>query len=128
MLLAAQKPHVVFFMADDTGWSNVGWHNEQMKTPHADALVKEGVELDRHYAFLCAQSSPNLLIQAPAPIRRLTVRISLQVLQPEPLILHDGPTAVRAPVPRSMSSPSHLEPPPHVQQVNAHVHGSTCSK
>ena len=71
MLLAAQKPHVVFFMADDTGWSNVGWHNEQMKTPHADALVKEGVELDRHYAFLYAQ----VVSQSPGPSARANQEI-----------------------------------------------------
>ena len=23
----AAKPNLVFFMADDTGWYNVGWHN-----------------------------------------------------------------------------------------------------
>ena len=23
----APKPNIVFFMADDTGWFNVGWHN-----------------------------------------------------------------------------------------------------
>ena len=50
------------FMADDTGWNNVGWHNDQMKTPNADALVKEGIELDRHYAFLyCSPSRSSFM-------------------------------------------------------------------
>ena len=26
-----QKPNIVFFMADDTGWFNVGWHNPESK-------------------------------------------------------------------------------------------------
>ena len=56
------RPHLVFFMADDTGWNNVGWHNSDMKTPNADALVTEGVELDRHYAFVyCSPSRSSLM-------------------------------------------------------------------
>ena len=59
---AADKPHLVFFMADDTGWNNVGWHNPDMLTPHADALVAEGVELDRHYAFVyCSPSRSSFM-------------------------------------------------------------------
>ena len=29
---------------------NVGWHNKDMKTPNADALVKEGIQLDKSCA------------------------------------------------------------------------------
>ena len=59
---ATAKPHLVFFMADDLGWNNVGWHNSDMLTPHADALVKEGRELDRHYAFIyCSPSRSSLM-------------------------------------------------------------------
>ena len=60
--LAADQPHLVFFMADDTGWNNVGWHNPDVLTPHADALVAEGVELDRHYAFVyCSPSRSSFM-------------------------------------------------------------------
>tara|TARA_B110001452_G_scaffold142624_1_gene118646 strand:+ start:571 stop:1038 length:468 start_codon:yes stop_codon:yes gene_type:complete len=59
---ATTKPHLIFFMADDLGWNNVGWHNSDMLTPHADALVKQGVELDRHYAFqYCSPSRSSLM-------------------------------------------------------------------
>jgi len=44
----ASKPNIVFFMADDTGWYNVGWHNKDMLTPNSDQLIKDGIELDRH--------------------------------------------------------------------------------
>ena len=43
----------VAFMADDLGWHNVGWHNPEMLTPNSDQLVAEGVELDRHYVYMC---------------------------------------------------------------------------
>lgn len=42
-------PNVLVIVADDLGWSDVGWHGGFAKTPRMDALVKEGVELDRHY-------------------------------------------------------------------------------
>lgn len=48
-LLAADKPNILLIVADDLGWSDVGWHGGFGKTPHMDRLVKEGVELDRHY-------------------------------------------------------------------------------
>jgi arylsulfatase A-like enzyme len=43
------KPNILFIVADDLGWSDVGWHGGFAKTPHMDRLVKEGVELDQHY-------------------------------------------------------------------------------
>ena len=45
----APKPNVLFIVADDLGWADVGWHGGFGKTPHMDRLVKEGVELDQHY-------------------------------------------------------------------------------
>jgi len=48
-LLAADKPNVLFIVADDLGWADVGYHGGKFKTPVIDKLVKEGVELDRHY-------------------------------------------------------------------------------
>jgi len=43
------RPNILFIVADDLGWSDVGWHGGFSKTPHLDRLVREGVELDRHY-------------------------------------------------------------------------------
>eukprot|EP00662_Eupelagonemidae_sp_cell21_P001449 gene1449-49969_t len=50
-------------MADDFGWANAGWHNpEHTHTPNMDALVKQGIELDRHYIYLlCAPSRASFL-------------------------------------------------------------------
>ncbi len=42
-------PNILFIVADDLGWSDVGWHGGFSKTPHLDRLVREGVELDQHY-------------------------------------------------------------------------------
>jgi arylsulfatase A-like enzyme len=42
-------PNILLIVADDLGWADVGWHGGFAKTPRMDALVREGVELDRHY-------------------------------------------------------------------------------
>ena len=47
-------PNILFIMADDLGWGNVGFHNsknEEINTPTLDNLVKNGLELDRHYVY-----------------------------------------------------------------------------
>lgn len=43
------QPNILFIVADDLGWSDVGWHQGFSKTPHMDKLVAEGLELDQHY-------------------------------------------------------------------------------
>jgi len=44
-----QKPNILLVVADDLGWSDVGWHGGFSKTPTLDKLVREGLELDQHY-------------------------------------------------------------------------------
>lgn len=46
---ADTRPNILFIVADDLGWSDVGWHGGFSKTPNLDSLVRGGVELDRHY-------------------------------------------------------------------------------
>jgi arylsulfatase A-like enzyme len=45
----ALRPNILLIVADDLGWSDVGWHGGFSKTPHLDRLVRQGVELDQHY-------------------------------------------------------------------------------
>ena len=51
---AASPPHIVYALIDDFGWANAGWHRSSPDpstvTPNLDALVAEGIELDRFYA------------------------------------------------------------------------------
>lgn len=46
---AAEQPNILLIVADDLGWSDVGWHGGFGKTPTMDQLVRQGVELDQHY-------------------------------------------------------------------------------
>jgi len=53
---SASPPHVLFILLDDWGWADAGWHMKPdqaqgVRTPNMDALVREGVELNRHYAY-----------------------------------------------------------------------------
>lgn len=51
-LLAAEKPprpHIVYFLADDLGWADVGWHGKELKTPHLDKLAYAGARLEQFY-------------------------------------------------------------------------------
>src|SRR5262245_8897636 len=43
------RPHVVYFLADDLGWADVGWHGKEMKTPQLDKLARNGARLEQFY-------------------------------------------------------------------------------
>src|SRR5918995_681587 len=48
---AAEAPNVVLVMADDQGWGDMAYNGHpHLKTPHFDALAREGVRFDRFYA------------------------------------------------------------------------------
>ncbi|MFK5921176.1 MAG: arylsulfatase [Verrucomicrobiota bacterium] len=56
---ADQKPNIVFIMADDLGYSELGSYGQKkIRTPHLDQLAKEGMRFTRHYSgnAVCAPS------------------------------------------------------------------------
>ncbi|KFM73873.1 Arylsulfatase B, partial [Stegodyphus mimosarum] len=46
---AAERPHIIFIVADDLGWNDVGWNNPEMQTPHIDELAKNGIIMNQSY-------------------------------------------------------------------------------
>jgi leishmanolysin-like peptidase len=59
---AAKPPHLVFFLADDQGNHDIGFHSANITSPHIDALQKAGRELKRHYVFkYCSPTRAALL-------------------------------------------------------------------
>lgn len=58
----ASPPNIVFIIADDLGWADVGFHGGSAPTPHLDKLVSENVELSHHYVFpVCSPTRATLL-------------------------------------------------------------------
>jgi arylsulfatase A-like enzyme len=43
------KPNIVFIVADDMGWGDIGYHNSEIRSPNLDKLARTGIELNRHY-------------------------------------------------------------------------------
>ena len=47
---ADKKPNILFIVADDLGWKDVGFHGSDIKTPNLDKLAAGGVKLEQFYA------------------------------------------------------------------------------
>ena len=66
------KPHIFLMLVDDWGWSNVGYHRnpptKEVVTPNFDNLVKEGLELDQHYAYKSCSPSRSSLMSGRLPV------------------------------------------------------------
>jgi arylsulfatase A-like enzyme len=45
----APKPNVVYILADDYGWADVGYHGGDIKTPNLDKLAGTGAKLEQFY-------------------------------------------------------------------------------
>lgn len=46
---ASAKPNVLYIVADDLGWKDIGYHGSDIKTPTLDRLAAEGVKLNQFY-------------------------------------------------------------------------------
>ena len=84
------KPHVLFILADDVGYADVGFTSGHMpsgsknraSTPHLDALAQEGLVLARHYTHsICGPSR--------AAIQSGRLPIHSSVLNAEPDMVGD---------------------------------------
>ena len=47
---ADTKPNILYIVADDLGWKDVGFHGSDIKTPNLDELAAGGVRLEQFYA------------------------------------------------------------------------------
>ena len=57
-----KPPHIIFIMADDLGWNDVGYHGSEIETPVLDALAKSGVRLENYYSqAICSPTRASLM-------------------------------------------------------------------
>ncbi|HYT95104.1 MAG TPA: arylsulfatase [Gemmataceae bacterium] len=65
----ARKPNIVFLLADDLGWKDVGYHGSEIRTPHLDKLAAAGVRLNHFYVMPLCSPTRACLMTGRYPIR-----------------------------------------------------------
>ena len=61
-MVVSKQPHILFIVADDFGWNDVGYHGSEIHTPTLDRLAADGVKLDSYYVQpICSPTRSQLL-------------------------------------------------------------------
>ncbi|XP_071954759.1 arylsulfatase J-like [Antedon mediterranea] len=57
-----KRPHIILFIADDYGYSDIGYHGSHIRTPHMDRLALSGVRLNNYYVQpICSPTRAQLM-------------------------------------------------------------------
>jgi len=67
--VAAAQPNIIYFLADDLGWTDVGWHGSEIKTPNLDKLANGGAKLEQFYVLPVCSPTRAALLTGRYPIR-----------------------------------------------------------
>jgi arylsulfatase I/J len=75
---AAKQPHILYILVDDFGWADADWHRpaaqspaantDPLATPTMNTLLREGIELDQHFAFKFCSPSRSAIQSGRNPI------------------------------------------------------------
>src|SRR5262245_25774119 len=63
------QPNIVFLLADDLGWADVGWHGGEIQTPHLDRLAAAGARLEQFYVQPVCSPTRAALMTGRYPMR-----------------------------------------------------------
>ncbi|WP_246702734.1 arylsulfatase [Starkeya sp. ORNL1] len=66
---AAPRPHILYIVADDVGFADVGFHGSDIKTPNLDALAEGGARLDHFYVQPMCTPTRAALMTGRYPLR-----------------------------------------------------------
>ncbi|MDP4937829.1 MAG: sulfatase-like hydrolase/transferase, partial [Verrucomicrobiales bacterium] len=66
---AADKPNVVYIMADDVGWGDLSKNGGGVPTPNIDQLFSRGVELTQFMGWCVCSPTRAMLLTGRHPIR-----------------------------------------------------------
>jgi arylsulfatase A-like enzyme len=86
--LTDRRPNIVFIVADDMGWNDVGWHNPKVLTPHLDKLAREGVRLNNYYVQSVCSPSRTAFMTGFYPFHAGMQHFVLEPMQATGLPLH----------------------------------------
>ena len=81
-------PHLVHCLADDLGWSNVGYHRDgptkgDLRSPRIDGLAASGVELTRFYTHSFCSPSRSAIQTGRSPIHVNVVNVLPEFVNPD---------------------------------------------
>lgn len=92
---ALTKPNILHILLDDWGWADAEWHRSSgasadlrvsdadLQTPRMRALLRQGIELDRHYAYMFCSPSRSALQSGRNPIHVNTENAAPNVNNPD---------------------------------------------
>lgn len=63
------RPNIVYIVADDLGWADVGFHGSDIRTPNIDQLAQEGVRLEQFYVQPMCTPTRAALMTGRYPLR-----------------------------------------------------------
>lgn len=63
------RPNIIYIVADDMGWKDVGYHGSDIKTPNLDKLAATGARLEQYYAQPMCTPTRAALMTGRYPMR-----------------------------------------------------------
>jgi arylsulfatase A-like enzyme len=69
MAADAQPPNIIYIVADDLGWTDVGFHGSDIETPTLDKLAASGAQFGQFYAQPMCTPTRAALLTGRYPLR-----------------------------------------------------------
>ncbi|WP_435009400.1 arylsulfatase B [Tundrisphaera lichenicola] len=63
------RPNIIYFLVDDLGWGDVGWHGSEIRTPQLDKLAAAGAKLEQFYVQPVCSPTRAALMTGRYPMR-----------------------------------------------------------